>query len=168
MKRTTTLLILTIAALVILAGCAQVKKDNNTQEPKLGASCGTVTPGQNDACCAQRNADTSHVDCVGEWKYVGGDKDCAFVCETENTSQMNAIDSNANSASIKPQDFCQSDDDCACGVSLETADCYIGNREYIDNGTIEYANDGGICKTYCDGQIGNLELKCVSNRCVAQ
>lgn len=35
----------------------------------VGASCGTVTPGYNDACCADRNRDTAHPECVGKWKY---------------------------------------------------------------------------------------------------
>jgi len=61
--------------------------------------------------------------------------------------------------------YCESDDDCACGISIETADCTVGNRDYILNGT-EYVQDGGICETECYGEIGQLEINCVSNKCV--
>lgn len=79
---------------------------------------------------------------------------------------------NSNSKDVKETDnsnipshlYCESDDDCLCGISVQTAECGLGNRDYIMNGST-YAPDGGICETECFGEIGQLELKCVSNMC---
>ncbi len=57
----------------------------------VGASCGTVTPGYNDQCCAERNKDTIHIQCVGEWKYTetGDPKtECSWVCDTSDNVQI--------------------------------------------------------------------------------
>ena len=58
------------------------------QKQLLGASCGTVTPKDRDACCARKKRDAIHPMCVGGWKYVGGEdpnKECAWICETTET-----------------------------------------------------------------------------------
>ncbi len=57
-----------------------------------GASCGTVTPGQNDACCASRNKDSPHSDCAGKWKYTEtGDpsNECRWSCSANMTGIAN-------------------------------------------------------------------------------
>lgn len=92
-------------------------------------------------------------------------------------------------AIVIDKDYCESDDDCACGMSLETADCYVGNRDYIDADTYIEAGtdledvtptpkndseresrylvrDGSICRNFCGGEVGQLEINCVSNKCV--
>ena len=67
-------------------------------------------------------------------------------------------------SAIADDKFCSTDDDCACGVSTQTAECEVANRDYIQNGD-EQNQDGGICKTECNGKIGQLDLKCVDNTC---
>ncbi|MFH1505673.1 MAG: hypothetical protein ABIE94_01645, partial [archaeon] len=48
-------------------------------EPLLGSSCGTVTPGYNDECCERQNEDPP-VQCKGEWKYNFDIGECEYVC----------------------------------------------------------------------------------------
>lgn len=158
MKINTKIIIIGFALMsMIIAGCAK-NIDNDGSEQIFGTSCGTVTPGYNDECCANKNKDTPHIMCVGEWKYVGGEEECAYVCETKENMAGATID----------KDYCESDDDCGCGISLETADCYVGFRDYIQEGTFELPNNPGICANYCYGELGNLEIKCVDNKCVQQ
>ena len=47
----------------------------------VGESCGTVTPGYRDECCARQNKDAPHILCVGSWKYNSEQNLCEFVCE---------------------------------------------------------------------------------------
>jgi MFS family permease len=47
----------------------------------LGASCGTVSPGYRDQCCTDKNINTIHIMCVGNWKYVAKTDQCVFYCE---------------------------------------------------------------------------------------
>jgi flagellar basal body-associated protein FliL len=46
-----------------------------------GSSCGTVTPGYNDQCCEERNKDTAHIQCVGNWRYNSETNQCIFYCK---------------------------------------------------------------------------------------
>jgi hypothetical protein len=54
--------------------------------------------------------------------------------------------------------YCNSDDDCACGVYIETGDCFYGNKDYVD--ITEQ------CPDFCTGIAGNLKIKCVNSTCV--
>ncbi len=49
----------------------------------IGASCGTVTPGYNDECCARKMIGAIKPSCVGEWKWVMPEARCKFICTTE-------------------------------------------------------------------------------------
>jgi hypothetical protein len=82
--------VLLVAAIGYAALAARAGSDGENREvvpkggePVLGGSCGTVTPGRNDECCAQRNADKAHVMCVGGWKYVPEADECRFVCDVQ-------------------------------------------------------------------------------------
>ncbi|MEM5881792.1 MAG: hypothetical protein QXR71_04410 [Candidatus Aenigmatarchaeota archaeon] len=55
--------------------------------------------------------------------------------------------------------YCQTDEDCACGVDKETGKCAVGNKRYIDT-SIQ-------CPDFCTGIAGNLRIKCVNNVCMA-
>lgn len=58
-----------------------------------------------------------------------------------------------------PQDkFCENDSDCACGVNLDTAECFYGNREYVSTNQ--------QCPDFCTGIAANLEIRCLNNTCV--
>ncbi|MEM5813190.1 MAG: hypothetical protein QXU71_02425 [Candidatus Aenigmatarchaeota archaeon] len=55
--------------------------------------------------------------------------------------------------------YCQTDEDCACGVDKETGKCAIGNKRYIDTSR--------QCPDFCTGIAGHLGIKCVNNICMA-
>lgn len=52
---------------------------------------------------------------------------------------------------------CNSDDDCSCGVSTSTGDCFYGNKRFV--------NASKQCPDYCTGIGGNLAVKCLNNTC---
>lgn len=53
--------------------------------------------------------------------------------------------------------FCQSDQDCACGVDRETGKCAFGNKNFIDTSK--------QCADFCTGFGGQFEIKCIGNIC---
>ncbi|MGV8169276.1 MAG: DUF333 domain-containing protein [Candidatus Nanoarchaeia archaeon] len=55
-----------------------------------------------------------------------------------------------------PKD-CIIDSDCACGVSMATGSCAMGNKKYI--------NEKEQCPDFCSGIAGNFETKCIQNVC---
>lgn len=57
----------------------------------------------------------------------------------------------------KPQDFCNTDADCACGRHIETGACFFGNKDYVD--TTQQ------CPDFCTGITGAMKLQCVNNSC---
>jgi hypothetical protein len=59
--------------------------------------------------------------------------------------------------SVESPLYCEKDSDCACGTDKETGDCAYGNEDYI--------NEKKQCPDYCSGIAGNLEIKCIENRC---
>ncbi|MBN2459232.1 hypothetical protein JXB28_03015 [Candidatus Woesearchaeota archaeon] len=52
---------------------------------------------------------------------------------------------------------CTSDSDCACGTRINTGECFIGNKAYV--------NVEKQCPDFCTGIAGNLYIKCVSGNC---
>ena len=52
----------------------------------FGKSCGDISPKElKDACCARRNVNTIHIQCVGTWVFIpgkerGSSDECQFVC----------------------------------------------------------------------------------------
>lgn len=59
---------------------------------------------------------------------------------------------------FKDKLYCESDNDCACGVDKETGECAFGNKEYI----LEIKQ----CPDFCSGVGGNMRIKCVNNTCL--
>ncbi|MEM4358108.1 MAG: hypothetical protein QW244_02020 [Candidatus Pacearchaeota archaeon] len=55
--------------------------------------------------------------------------------------------------------FCQTDDDCACGVDKETGKCAYGNKNFIDTSK--------QCPDFCTGIAGNIRIRCINNLCTA-
>jgi hypothetical protein len=52
---------------------------------------------------------------------------------------------------------CGTDADCACGVSIETGDCFYGNRDFVDTSS--------QCPDFCNGIAANLEIVCSNGIC---
>ncbi len=62
---------------------------------------------------------------------------------------------------LKP-DWCIADSDCVCGgVDKQTERCFLGNKEYYE----KHVDKGKTCPDFCGGIDGNLEVRCVDNRC---
>ncbi len=55
------------------------------------------------------------------------------------------------------EESCQTDSDCACGVKIDTRECFFGNKNYVDTKT--------QCPDFCTGIDGKIETKCVNNLC---
>jgi len=55
------------------------------------------------------------------------------------------------------EDYCNKDDDCACGVNINTRECFAGNKEFVDSSK--------QCPDFCSGISGTTELKCVDKKC---
>lgn len=62
-------------------------------------------------------------------------------------SQSNKID----------EKYCTTDQDCECGVKIDTKECFYGNKKYVDTKQ--------QCPDFCTGIGGNLEIKCINNQC---
>lgn len=52
--------------------------------------------------------------------------------------------------------YCKNDGDCSCGRDIKTKECFYGNKNFVENAT---------CPDFCTGIDGNLEIKCIENKC---
>jgi eight-cysteine-cluster-containing protein len=52
---------------------------------------------------------------------------------------------------------CDTTEDCACGVDINTRECAVGNQRFIDTST--------QCPDFCTGIGGNLITACLDHRC---
>ncbi|MBS3124756.1 hypothetical protein J4211_00685 [Candidatus Woesearchaeota archaeon] len=58
---------------------------------------------------------------------------------------------------------CFTDDDCFCGgIDIQTGDCFVGNKEYVQRGGVNLSLN---CPDFCGGEAGNLETKCIDKKC---
>lgn len=58
--------------------------------------------------------------------------------------------------------ICKTDKDCICnGVDIKTEQCYVGNVNYYKF----FVNKKAYCPDFCNGIAGNLETKCINNKC---
>lgn len=53
--------------------------------------------------------------------------------------------------------YCEQDSDCACGVHIDSGDCFRGNKDYTDT--------TNACPDFCSGISGDMVTKCVNNKC---
>ncbi len=49
----------------------------------VNSDCGDLAPELRNGCCAEKNADTPHIECVGEWLWNTNTEECYFACQTE-------------------------------------------------------------------------------------
>lgn len=52
---------------------------------------------------------------------------------------------------------CAVDSDCSCGVHVQTRDCFVGNKAYVDSSQ--------QCPDFCTGIAGHFETRCVEHEC---
>ncbi len=58
---------------------------------------------------------------------------------------------------VESESFCRTNLDCACGRHIQTGECFYGNKKYVD--------ETNPCPDFCAGIGGNLEIRCVKNKC---
>ena len=58
---------------------------------------------------------------------------------------------------LETESFCKIDSDCACGVHIDSGQCFYGNNEYVDT--------SNQCPDFCTGIAGHLEVQCINNTC---
>ncbi|MFP4112177.1 MAG: hypothetical protein ACLFPQ_06450 [Candidatus Woesearchaeota archaeon] len=56
-----------------------------------------------------------------------------------------------------PERYCISDDDCACGVHIETRKCFFGNLRFVD--------ESEQCPDFCAGKSGRFVVSCLDKIC---
>lgn len=86
--------------------------------------------------------------CVEECsQYFGEGVDKAFECESRCDGKPEP----------PTESYCVEYADCACGVHINTGECFSGNKRYV--------NTSEQCPDYCGGIAGNLRTRCVNNEC---
>ena len=53
---------------------------------------------------------------------------------------------------ISKEVYCDADSDCDCGINLETRECFLGNKDYVNNSV--------QCPDFCSGLDGRMKIKC--------
>lgn len=58
--------------------------------------------------------------------------------------------------------YCKKDTDCICaGIDQKDNSCYLGNKIYHD----KFIINNQTCPDFCSGIAGNLDIKCIKNKC---
>jgi len=63
----------------------------------------------------------------------------------------------AQRSKIPADKYCEKDADCACGVHIESGNCFYGNKNYV--------NVMQQCPDFCTGIHGRFVIKCIDNEC---
>ncbi|MBT3539269.1 DUF2807 domain-containing protein [Candidatus Parcubacteria bacterium] len=73
---------------------------------------------------------------------------------------LEAIDTMEDTNTDVPiENSCEVDADCACGIGTMVSECFYGNDAFVVEDSESH------CPDFCSGIAGNLEIKCVKNRC---
>jgi len=163
-------IILALLSVLLIAGCVQEQKCGVEQCHGLELTCGSDVP---DACteiymlgdfcrqyfpgCEIKNGECTKISnstadqLFSKCKYYIGicertsDSEIAFQCEEIVRTTMKTV--------------CESDEDCACGKDIETGECFMGNKNYVDVSE--------QCPDFCSGIDGSYEIICDHvNECI--
>jgi hypothetical protein len=55
------------------------------------------------------------------------------------------------------ENSCNTDSDCACGVHIDTGECFYGNKDFVDMSR--------QCPDFCNGIAANLAIVCSNSTC---
>jgi len=58
--------------------------------------------------------------------------------------------------------YCEEDYDCDCGIDVETEECFVGNKIYVDP---YFKNFTVKCPDFCHGISGREFTRCINNQC---
>ncbi|MDD5740964.1 MAG: PepSY domain-containing protein [Candidatus Nanoarchaeia archaeon] len=120
--------------------------DNDTNAPDTG--CKNLYWIDND------NKDCSQKQFCGMYMYLGLQ---TFESKTQCEKAVNKREGCTLEECGVDGTSCDKDEDCACGVSILTGDCFIGNKYYV-NTSIQ-------CPDFCTGIGGNFRIQCINNKC---
>jgi len=62
--------------------------------------------------------------------------------------------------SLNKENSCEKDEDCACGIHINTGDCFYGNKAYVDTSY--------VCPDFCTGIKGDWIVTCRDFQCTQQ
>jgi len=88
-KKSTITIIVLIIIIAILITIIAIQNFDTTDIPTPPIYNGIVSESQcggldtiteKDACCAELNKYTAHIECVGDWVFRHEQEDCAYVC----------------------------------------------------------------------------------------
>ena len=131
-------------SVILLCGCVNpvvpVTAGNNTS--------GTGIPNPASAFCAQNG---------GTHEIRNGPGGQYGVCAFSDGAECEEWAYQRGECSPGKPNYCDSDSDCACGVHVETRDCFYGQKEFVDVSQ--------QCPDYCNGIAAHLEITCVQNQC---
>ncbi len=85
------------------------------------------------------------------------DDQCEANCERVEKECKEAAELREEECKRLEELSCSADSDCACGIG-RNGNCFYGNKQFVDT-TIQ-------CPDFCSGIAGDLEIKCVDNKCV--
>ena len=136
-------------------GCTYTDKTGNLVQPE---DCSPYDIGKVKYSCQleARNADA----CFEIYQPVCGNDardypNSCFACMNEHVAFY--FEGQCSEVLIDDKVYCRMDEDCACGVDIETGDCFYGNKNYVDTGR--------QCPDFCTGIAGNLAIECINNVC---
>jgi hypothetical protein len=165
MKKTSIIIIIVILVLLAAGIYVLSKKSFNSGDSNL-----PIIGGQRDAhgCLgpAGYSWNESEKECVREWSHdedryqVTNFQTCVDAgykliktdparCETPSGKRFGE--------ETQEEKYCEQDSDCACGTHIQTGECFIGNKNYVNTET--------QCPDFCTGIAGNFEISCVNNEC---
>lgn len=145
-----------VVLLVVIVGLVYYVSTTR-QSIDFGKSCGDLNNQTfADDCCAKRNADSLHIQCVGEWKFIegkerGASDECQFICS------QSIVDNGCAKAG---------EGDGAPGPNSPIVTCCSGLTKI--NGCLELRN--GVCEPLvgCGGicsDCGNKICETWENKC---
>ena len=101
---------------------------------------------------------------TSQWKAhleCEGDEYCLQVYRCMPLELPACVDGMCKLINLPDKRYCEEDSDCVCGGFDVDGTCFLGNRLYYE----AYVDKSGVCPDFCGGFRGNLQIKCVDNRC---
>ncbi|MBU5574874.1 MAG: DUF333 domain-containing protein [Candidatus Aenigmarchaeota archaeon] len=79
------------------------------------------------------------------------------VCIFQNNAKCEEWAFFKGECSKEKPNFCISKEDCACGTHINTGECFVGSKEFV--------NIEKQCPDYCTGIAGNFKIDCINHQC---
>ena len=130
-----------VAFMLLFAGCIQPPVNQNNSN-----STGIANPAS--VFCAEHNGTLElKTDASGQYG----------VCSFANGTKCEEWAYFRGECSPERPNYCEKDSDCACGMYKSTRDCFYGSKDFVDVTQ--------QCPGFCNGIVGNLEVRCEQYQC---